>query len=115
MAKTTLTNKQKEIVAKYEPKFAKGKDEGSFYGNAQACAYAFCGGKDKYDEKLYNLGKKAYMKAYDNDETWERLNGVKPVKTSRGSSKKTNAPKSLEARVDNLEAKLDKILEMLSK
>ena len=109
--KTTITKKQMEIVAKYEPKFAKGTEEGSFYGNKKACAYAFCGGKGKYDEKLYKLGQKAYMEAYDNDETWEKLNGVKPSKTARGASrntKNTNTPKSLEA-------KLDKILEMLSK
>ena len=112
--KTNLTKKQMEIVAKYEPKFAKGKGDGSFFGNRKACAYAFCGGKANYgDGKLYELGKKAYMDAYDNDETWERLNGVKVTKTSRGASKKSNAPKSLEARVDALESKLDLILAKL--
>lgn len=115
--KTTLTKKQMEIVAKYEPKTAKGTDKGSFYGNKKACAYEFCGGKNKYDEKLYKLGQKAYMDAYDNDETWERLNGVKVAKTSRGSSGKKstskNAPKSLEDRVSSLEEKLDLILAKL--
>ena len=117
--KTTLTKKQMEIVAKYEPKTATGKGIGSFYGNKKACAYEFCGGKDKFDATKYELGKKAFMEAYDNDETWERLNGVKVAKTSRGSSgkkstnKKSNAPKSLEDRVSSLEEKLDLILAKL--
>ena len=113
--KTTLTKKQMEIVAKYEPKTAKGTDIGSFYGNKKACAYEFCGGIKKYDEKLYKLGQKAYMEAYDNDETWERLNGVKVAKTARGSSKKSTnkKPTTLEARVDALESKLDLILAKL--
>jgi hypothetical protein len=111
--KTTLTTKQKAIIAKYEPKTAKGTEIGSFYGNKKACAYEFCGGKSKYDEKLYKLGQKAFMEAYDNDETWERLNGVKPTKTARGTSSSKKAPKSLEARVDALENKLDLILAKL--
>jgi hypothetical protein len=116
--KTNLTKKQMEIVAKYEPKTAKGKGEGSFYGNKKACAYAFCGGVDKYDETLYNLGKKAFMEAYDNDETWEKISGAKPQKTARGSSKKTTSkkssnPKTLEDRVSSLEEKLDLILAKL--
>ena len=117
--KTNLTKKQMEIVAKFEPKTAKGTDIGSFFGNKKACAYAFCGGKENYgDGKLYKLGQKAYMEAYDNDETWERLNGAKPKTTARGTSKKTtskktSAPKSLEERVDALESKLDLILAKL--
>ena len=111
--KTNLTNKQKAIIAKYEPKMAKGTEIGSFYGNKKACAYEFCGGKDKYDEKLYKLGQKAYMEAYDNDETWEKISATKPVKTARGSSKKSTKSNSLEARVDALESKLDLILAKL--
>lgn len=117
--KTNLTKKQMEIVAKFEPKTAKGTDIGSFFGNKKACAYAFCGGKENYgDGKLYKLGQKAYMEAYDNDETWERLNGVKVAKTSRGSSKKSTSKKaptnkSLEDRVSSLEEKLDLILAKL--
>ena len=110
--KTTLNNKQKAIIAKYEPKTAKGTEIGSFYGNKKACAYEFCGGKENYgDGKLYKLGQKAFMEAYDNDETWERLNGVKPTKTARGSSKK--APTTVEARVDNLEKDMAEIKDML--
>jgi hypothetical protein len=120
MPKATLTKKQQEIVTKYEPTKANGKDKGSFFGNRKACAYAFCGGKNHYDETLYNLGKQAFMDAYDTDEMWAKLKGEKPTKTSRGSSNKSsnksnNKATTLEARVDSLEEKLDKILEMLSK
>ena len=115
--KTTLTNKQKAIVAKYEPKTAKGTEIGSFYGNKKACAYEFCGGAKNYgDGKLYKLGQKAFMEAYDNDETWERLNGVKVAKTSRGASGKKSTSKksvSIEDRVSALEDKLDLILAKL--
>ena len=113
--KTNLTKKQMEIVAKYEPKTAKGTDIGSFFGNKKACAYEFCGGKNHYDEKKYKLGQKAFMEAYDNDETWEKINASKPSKTARGSSKKSTNKKSntLEDRVSALESKLDLILEKL--
>ena len=108
-----LTKKQSEIVAKYEPTEIYGKAKGSFYANKKACAYEFCGGKNKYDETLYNLGKEAFMEAYEH-----MLKGAKksPKKTSRGSSNKpTKKADSLEKRVDALEDKLDKILDLLSK
>ena len=111
---TNLTKKQMEIVAKYEPKTATGKGIGSFYGNKKAWAYEFCGGKNKYDATKYELGKKAFMEAYDTDEMWAKLNGVKPSKTARGASKKSSKKaNTLEARVDALESKLDLILSKL--
>lgn len=119
-----LTTVQSKIVKKYAPKKIYGNSEDSFHNCVRACAYAFCGGKDKYDAELYTLGKKAWFKAYNTEEYRktcedyvEEPKAEKPTKTARGSSnsKKSTSNASLEARVDNLEAKLDKILEMLSK
>lgn len=107
-----LTKKQEQIVAKYEPTEIYGKAKGSFYANKKACAYEFCGGQSKYDEKLYNLGKEAFMEAYEH-----MLKGAKkpPKNTTRGSSKKNTKKTDLESRMDDLESKMDKILDLLSK
>ena len=124
MAKTMnevkLTKKQEEIVKKYAPKHIYGTSKDSFHSRVRECAYAFCGGKENYDAEKYTLGKKAWFKAYNTEEyrktcadyvAEKEVNTEKPAKTSRGSSKK-NA-KTLEDRVDALEAKLDKILAKL--
>lgn len=123
MAKQTnevkLTKKQEEIVKKYAPKHIYGNSEDSFNKCIRACAYAFCGGRDKYDAEKYTLGKMAWFKAYNTEEYRKTCldykaeqEATKPAKTSRGSSKKNNA-KSLEARVDAMEDMLKQILAKL--
>ena len=62
-----LTKEQKAIVKKWKPTHSKGTDAGSINKCLRGCAYEFCGGKDKYNEKLYTLGKKAWFTAYDKD------------------------------------------------
>jgi hypothetical protein len=62
-----LTKEQKAIVKKWKPTHSKGTDAGSINKCLRGCAYEFCGGKDKYNEKLYTLGKKAWFTAYNKD------------------------------------------------
>lgn len=115
-----LSKKQEEIVKKHAPKRIYGNSEDSFHNCVRDCAYAFCGGKDKYDAEKYTLGKMAWFKAYNTEEYRKtcldyKAEEVKPVKTARGSSKKSTKPaeKSLEARVDAMEDMLKQILAKL--
>ena len=62
-----LTKEQKAIVKKWKPTHSKGTDAGSINKCVRGCAYEFCGGKDKYNEKLYTLGKKAWFTTYNSD------------------------------------------------
>lgn len=108
-----LTNKQKAIVKKYAPKKIFGNSDDSFHNCVRKCAYEFCGGKDKYDADLYTLGKKAWFKAYNNEEYRktcedyvEETKADKPNKSARGSSRST-----LESRVSALEKGLDEVKE----
>lgn len=60
-----LTDEQKAIVNSFKPTHRLGTDKGSIHNCLRECAYAFCGGKDKYKKDLYTLGKMAWFKAYD--------------------------------------------------
>ena len=60
-----ITDEQKAIVDNCKPTHRLGTDEGSIHDCIRKCAYAFCGGKDKYKKDLYTLGKMAWFKAYD--------------------------------------------------
>ena len=91
-----LSKKQEEIVKKYAPKHIYGNSEDSFHNCVRECAYAFCGGKDKYDADKYTLGKMAWFKAYNTEEYRktcvdykEEVKPEKPAKTSRGASRNT--------------------------
>ena len=64
-AELELTAEQKAIVKKYKPTHRLGKDKGSINQSLRSCAYEFCGGKDKYNEKDYTLGKKAWFTTYN--------------------------------------------------
>lgn len=114
--KITLTEKQKEaIVKKFAPKTIHGNGKDSFNACIRGCAYAFCGGKENYDAKLYQEGKMAWFKAYntveyrstcsdyDAETDTVTVKANKPPKTSRGSSRKQNGNSDLEARVASLE------------
>ena len=113
-----LTKSQEAIVKKYAPKHIYGNSADSFHNCVRECAYAFCGGKDKYDAKKYTLGKMAWFKAYNTEEyrktCVDYVNEEKPQTTARGASKKSSKKSNtLEARVDALESKLDLILAKL--
>ena len=60
-----LTAEQQKIVDSCKPTHRMGTAEGSIHDCLRKCAYAFCGGKEKYKKDLYTLGKMAWFKTYD--------------------------------------------------
>ena len=88
----SVTKEQYEAIANCKPTHKRGKDEGSFNACKTKCGYAFCGGKENYNDGLYKKGQFLFMAVYedllkDKDFPSDAPKADKPTSTSRGKNK----------------------------